>query len=361
MKVLLVVGARPNFVKIAPVIREMEKRPQTYKNLLVHTGQHYDDNMHQIFFDELELAQPGISLDVGIGTHAWQTAQVMLRFEPIAVDYKPDWVLVVGGVDSTLACTLVCAKLGIKVAHIEAGLRSFDRTQPEEINRVLIDQTADILFTPTSDADDNLMLEGIDSEKIHFVGNIIIDTLVRLLPKAKQRWPQLRKKFNLGHYLLVTLNRSANIDDTQTLSEILQALAKVSRTIPVLFPVRAKTHQRITDNNLLPKSGNLNFVEPFGYLDFLALQAHATLVLTDSGEVQEETTYLGISCLTIGRNTAHSITMTMGTNKLVPSEHKALIQAVQATLADFIDPSTYRRPELWDGGTAGRILDVLAQ
>jgi len=361
LKVLLVVGARPNFVKIAPVIREMEKRPQTYKNLLVHTGQHYDDNMHQIFFDELELAQPGISLDVGIGTHAWQTAQVMLRFEPIAVDYKPDWVLVVGGVDSTLACTLVCAKLGIKVAHIEAGLRSFDRTQPEEINRVLIDQTADILFTPTSDADDNLMLEGIDSEKIHFVGNIIIDTLVRLLPKAKQRWPQLRKKFNLGHYLLVTLNRSANIDDTQTLSEILQALAKVSRTIPVLFPVRAKTHQRITDNNLLPKSGNLNFVEPFGYLDFLALQAHATLVLTDSGEVQEETTYLGISCLTIGRNTAHSVTMTMGTNKLVPSEHKALIQAVQATLADFIDPSTYRRPELWDGGTAGRILDVLAQ
>ena len=246
MKVIHVVGARPNFVKIAPIMREMARYPRVFEQILVHTGQHYDANMSRVFFDELGLPKPDVNLEVGSGSHAWQTAQVMLRFEPVALDYRPDWVIVVGDVNSTLACALVCGKLGIPVAHVEAGLRSFDRTMPEEINRLLTDQTADLLFTPSRDANENLSQEGIAPEKVHMVGNVMIDTLVQLLPKAKQRWPSLCERFGLDRYVLVTLHRPTNVDDSNTLGGIMAALAEISQEIPVLFPVHPRTRQRIS-------------------------------------------------------------------------------------------------------------------
>ena len=232
LRVLHAIGARPNFMKVAPIMREMAKYAQDYEQILVHTGQHYDANMSQVFFDELELPRPNVNLEVGSGSHAWQTAQVMLRFEPVVTEYQPDWVIVVGDVNSTLACTLVCAKLAVKVAHVEAGLRSFDRTMPEEYNRLLTDQIADLLFTPSRDADHNLHREGIPSERVHFVGNVMIDTLVHLLPKAEKRWPIQREKLNLSSYILVTLHRPLNVDDPSTLGEIMAALVEIGQEIP---------------------------------------------------------------------------------------------------------------------------------
>ena len=293
MRVLHVVGARPNFMKIAPIMREMSKFPDNFEQLLVHTGQHYDANMSQVFFEELDLPHPDINLEIGSGSHAVQTAQVMLKFEPVVLDYKPDWVIVVGDVNSTLACTIVCSKLGIKVAHVEAGLRSFDRTMPEEINRLLTDQIADLLLTPSRDGDENLQREGIAPEKIRFVGNVMIDTLVYLLPKAKQAWSQLCNRFNLDRYILVTLHRPSNVDDPVVLAEIMGALVEISQHTPILFPVHPRTRQRLETLGFNTNS-QLQLIEPLGYIDFLALQAYAQLVLTDSGGVQEETTYLDV-------------------------------------------------------------------
>jgi UDP-N-acetylglucosamine 2-epimerase (non-hydrolysing) len=357
--ILHVVGARPNFMKIAPIMREMAKYPQHFKSILVHTGQHYDANMSQVFFDELELPSPDVNLGVGSGSHAQQTAQVMLCFEPVVLDYKPDWVIVVGDVNSTLASALVCRKLGIQVAHVEAGLRSFDRTMPEEINRLLTDQLADLLFTPSPDANKNLLREGIAPEKIHLVGNVMIDTLVGLLPKAEQRWPGLCERFGLNRYVLVTLHRPSNVDDSDTLTEIFAALTEISQEIPVLFPVHPRTRRRITDSDLQPGPCNLRLIEPLGYLDFLALQAHADLVLTDSGGVQEETTYLGVPCLTARSNTERPITVTAGTNRLVEGKREALIAAARAAL----DGGSKRGavPELWDGMAAQRIVRAVAR
>jgi UDP-N-acetylglucosamine 2-epimerase (non-hydrolysing) len=219
-----VVGARPNFMKIAPIMREMEKYTDIFEQVLVHTGQHYDINMSEIFFDELELPKPTINLEVGSSSHAWQTAEIMLRFEPLLLEFKPDWVVVPGDVNSTLACSLVTSKLGIKIAHVEAGLRSFDKTMPEEINRVMTDHLADLLFTPSRDADENLLREGIASEKIKFVGNVMIDTLTRLLPKAEARWPALKTRYGFDQYDLVTLHRPSNVDVPETLTEIISGL-----------------------------------------------------------------------------------------------------------------------------------------
>ncbi len=358
-RILIVVGARPNFMKVAPIVREMRKYPQNFEPVLVHTGQHYDTNMSQVFFDELELPRPDVNLEVGSGSHAWQTAQVMVGFERVAMDYKPDWVIVVGDVNSTLACALVSSKLAIQVAHVEAGLRSFDRTMPEEINRLLTDQIADLLFTPSLDANENLAREGIERERIHFVGNVMIDTLVRLLPRAEQRWPILRERFGTDRYVLVTLHRPSNVDDSTTLAEIIATLKEMSKGIRILFPVHPRTRQRISDTGSELLAFDLHLIEPLGYVEFLALEAHAGLVVTDSGGVQEETTYLGIPCLTVRGNTERPITVTSGTNRLVESKREALLAAAREAL----DGGWKRRvlPELWDGMAAQRIVHAIAR
>ena len=353
------VGARPNFMKVAPVMHEMAQYPREFEQILVHTGQHYDTLMSRVFFEELGLPRPDVNLEVGSGSHTWQTAQVMSRFEPVVEEISPDWVAVVGDVNSTLACALVCSKMGIGVAHVEAGLRSYDRSMPEEINRLLTDQISDLLFTPSSDADENLLREGVAEEKVHFVGNVMIDTLVRLLPKAQAQWPGLRERFGLQRYLLVTLHRPSNVDEIEGLKGILEALSEISNEIAVLFPVHPRTRRRIHDFGLQEAAQGVQLLEPFGYLNFLALQAHADLVLTDSGGIQEETTYLGVPCLTARPNTERPVTIRSGTNQLVESSRQALVEAIRGRLAAEKVPR--RVPPLWDGHTAKRIVRVFLQ
>jgi UDP-N-acetylglucosamine 2-epimerase (non-hydrolysing) len=357
MKLLYVVGARPNFMKVDPIMRAVGLHSPGYRQVLVHTGQHYDPLMSEVFFEQLELPEPDINLEVGSGSHAWQTAQIMLRFEPVLMDIQPDWLLVVGDVNSTLACSLVASKLGIKVAHVEAGLRSFDRKMPEEINRLLTDQLADLLFTPSEDGTQNLLREGVAPEKIRFVGNVMLDTLVRLLPKSEDRWTGLRARLGLNHFILVTLHRPSNVDDRHTLAGIMDALVEVSQVRQVLFPVHPRTRQRIAEFGLGQVAASIELLEPLGYLDFLALEAHADLVLTDSGGIQEETTFLGIPCLTARQNTERPVTIRLGTNRLVGSSCSALVAAIHSRLDE--GKGEARLPPLWDGRTAQRIVDVL--
>jgi UDP-N-acetylglucosamine 2-epimerase (non-hydrolysing) len=356
LKILHVVGARPNFMKVAPIMHEMAQHPGEFEQVLVHTGQHYDSRMSRVFFEELGLPRPDVNLEVGSGSHAWQTAQVMLRFERAVQEISPDWVVVVGDVNSTLACALVCSKMGIRVAHVEAGLRSCDRSMPEEINRLLTDQISDLLFTPSSDADENLLREGVAEEKINLVGNVMIDTLVRLTPKAQAQWPGLRERYGLRRFLLVTLHRPSNVDEAKGLKEILEALGEISEEIPVLFPVHPRTRQRIQDFGLQDTARKVRLLEPFGYLDFLALQAHADLVLTDSGGIQEETTYLDVPCLTVRPNTERPVTVLSGTNQLVESTRQALVDAIHSCLS--VGKAPRKVPPLWDGHTAKRIIQV---
>jgi UDP-N-acetylglucosamine 2-epimerase (non-hydrolysing) len=356
LKILHVVGARPNFMKIAPIMKVMSSHQGLFEQTLVHTGQHYDDAMSDIFFNEFELSAPDVNLEVGSGSHAWQTAQVMLRFEPVVLDYKPDWVITVGDVNSTLACSLVCSKLGFPVAHVEAGLRSFDRSMPEEINRLLTDQIADLLFTPSQDGNENLANEGIAADKIHFVGNVMIDTLVQLLPNAEARWSKLRERLGLDQYLLVTLHRPSNVDNLSSLKDILEALEEVSKRIQVLFPIHPRTRQRIDQFGFDSMIKGIKVLEPIGYLDFMSLQMHAKVVLTDSGGVQEETTYLGIPCITARPNTERPITITMGSNRLVNSTRDELVEAIHLTMEKGAPNA--KIPPLWDGHTAERIVEV---
>ncbi len=356
-KILHVVGARPNFMKAAPLIHELDRRPADFSQVLVHTGQHYDAAMSEVFFQELGLPEPHVNLEVGSGSHAQQTAQIMARFEPVLLEYQPDWVVVPGDVNSTIACSLVAVKLGFPVAHVEAGLRSFDRTMPEEINRILTDQIASLLLTPSADGDENLLREGIPKERIHMVGNIMIDTLVRLLPKAESRWPALQQRWSLpDRYLLATLHRPSNVDQLGPLEQILGALNKLAETIAVIMPVHPRTRQKLTQLTGFKANANLFLLEPQGYLDFLALERNAALVITDSGGVQEETSYLGIPCLTARPNTERPITITAGTNELVASQTDALLAAARRRLTEPVNKSTI---PLWDGATAERIADVL--
>lgn len=358
MKLIHVIGARPNFMKVAPVFNALRAH-QGVEQTVVHTGQHYDRNMSEVFFEQLGLPVPDVNLGVGSGTHAQQTAQVMLRFEEIVSADRPDWVVVYGDVNSTAAATFVCAKLQIPVAHVEAGLRSGDRTMPEEINRLVTDQLADLLFTPSLDGNENLAREGIAPSKVYFVGNVMIDTLIRLLPQAEALWPELRDRYGLDRFGLITLHRPSNVDEPERLAGILRTLNEVGRDLPLLFPIHPRTRSRIENQGLGDDTSHITLSEPLGYLEFLALQAHAALVYTDSGGVQEETTWLGTPCITLRENTERPITVSQGTNVLVGHDMQALRQASARALAGA--SARPEPPPLWDGHAGERIAAILTR
>jgi len=373
MKILCVAGARPNFMKIAPIINQMEKynsahSPQKiFEYLLVHTGQHYDDNMSDYFFKDLQMPPPDIYLGIGSGTHAEQTAKIMIRFEKACFQENPDLVIVVGDVNSTLACSIVAAKLLIPVAHVEAGLRSFDRTMPEEINRVITDSLSEYLFTTCQDANENLKKEGIPENKIHLVGNVMIDTLL----KSKELANSKIKKFNKlkkEDYGLLTLHRPSNVDNKRIIHEIFEALTEISKKIPIIFAAHPRTKKMIKEFGLsyyfqktlnfdLPRIKGIYIIPPLSYLEFLYLMDSAKLVLTDSGGIQEETTVLGIPCLTLRENTERPITIKEGTNILVGSNKDKIIKESFTILND--KGKTGKIPEFWDGKASQRILNIL--
>jgi UDP-N-acetylglucosamine 2-epimerase (non-hydrolysing) len=353
VRIIHVVGARPNFMKAAPVLRALQRFPEV-RQVLVHTGQHYDANMSGVFFAELGMPEPELNLQVGSGSHAQQTAAIMTRFEPIVLETHPDMVLVYGDVNSTVAAALVCAKLLVPVAHVEAGLRSFDRTMPEEINRMVTDQLADLLLTPSLDGNENLQREGISEHRIRFVGNVMIDTLVSLLPKAQSQLPDDLPP----RYVLVTMHRPSNVDDSIFLGELLQALDEISDDLPVIFPIHPRTRQRIADFGLkLSNDGPMRLTEPLSYLQFLALQSKATAVISDSGGIQEETTYLGVPCLTVRENTERPVTTILGTNVLVGRSMERLRHELKRILGGDRRPSSV--PPLWDGRAAERVADAV--
>ena len=354
MKLLHVVGARPNFMKAAPVYRALAKRGA--EQVLVHTGQHYDALMSDVFFETLQIPRPDESLNVGSGSHAQQTAAIMSKFEPVVLARKPDFVLVYGDVNSTVAAALVCAKLGIRVAHVESGLRSNDREMPEEINRLVTDQLSDILFTPSPDGDENLKREGISAYKVFLVGNVMIDTLVQFLPQADALYPALKQKLSLGDsFGLVTLHRPSNVDDEATFIPMLNILNELSQDLPLVFPVHPRTRDRWADE--LKGNPNLRIIDPLGYLEFLALQKYAKVVVTDSGGIQEETTYLGTPCLTLRENTERPITITQGTNVLIGRDWDALRREFRIALNGPKKQGS--SIPLWDGRASDRIADVL--
>lgn len=368
MRLLSVVGARPNFIKIAPLIDEFRKCSD-FEHLLVHTGQHYDELLSGNFFADLGLPTPDVNLEVGSGSHAQQTAEVMKRLEPVLLDYMPQMVLVVGDVNSTLAAAVTAVKLGIPVAHVEAGLRSFDMTMPEEVNRKLTDAVSSLLFVTEQSGVENLKHEGVASEKIFLVGNVMIDCLLRHRELAAQSSPILdrlgvRSKSGPHRpYGVLTLHRPSNVDDSETLRGILSAIKAISAELPVFFPIHPRTRKNIRafDLELYLADSNASAgivpLDPLGYLDFLALNAQARLVLTDSGGVQEETTVLGVPCLTLRDNTERPATVEHGSNQVVGVNPDRILDAARGILGN--PKPTERRPPLWDGGAAGRIVNML--
>lgn len=353
MEILHVVGARPNFMKVAPVLHALRDYAGIQQTL-VHTGQHYDARMSDVFFEQLDLPAPDLHLAVGSGTHGAQTGQIMIKFEEALLQRRPNWVVVYGDVNSTVAATLVASKLQIPVAHVEAGLRSGDRTMPEELNRLVTDQLSDMLLTPSRDGDRNLLREGIAAEKIHFVGNVMIDTLVRLLPKA--RLPKLAGLSD--RYALVTLHRPSNVDDPAGLAELMAAIRQQSRKLQIVFPIHPRTRarlQQLGETDFDP--ARILLTEPVGYLEFIALQKHASLIVTDSGGIQEESTYLQVPCLTLRENTERPVTVELGTNQLLGRDFAALDREVDSILAG--NGRRGRIPPLWDGQSGGRIAEFL--
>jgi UDP-N-acetylglucosamine 2-epimerase (non-hydrolysing) len=343
-------------MKAAPVYRALASRG--HEQVLVHTGQHYDALMSDVFFKGLEIPNPDESLNAGSGSHAQQTAAIMSRFEPVVLAHKPEIVLVYGDVNSTVAAALVCSKIGIRVGHVESGLRSFDRTMPEEINRLVTDQLADILFTPSSDGNENLAREGVQEEKVFLVGNVMIDTLIRFLPRADELFPKLKAELSLGSFGLVTLHRPSNVDDESAFLPMLQELDSLSEELPLIFPVHPRTRQKWSAR-LEQCSPNIQVIAPLGYLEFLALQKNARVVITDSGGIQEETTYLGTPCLTLRENTERPITVTLGTNVLIGRDWAMLRNQFHAALDS--DRKHKGRPPLWDGKAAERIAEILSR
>lgn len=369
IKILNIVGARPNFMKMAPIIKAMNKHPDKIQHLLVHTGQHYDQKMSKSFFDDLGMPKPDIDLGVGSGTHAEQTARVMVEFEKVCLREKPDLVIVVGDVNSTMACAITAKKLMTKVAHVEAGLRSRDMTMPEEINRLCTDVLCDFLFTTDHFADENLRAEGISGEKIHFAGNVMIDSLLAHTERAKELGTLENMGLVQGHYATVTIHRPSNVDDRQIFTGILEALREIAKDIPLLFPMHPRTRKMLNSFELqnyappLEKSNDrlesgLWSTEPLGYLDFLNLNMNARFVLTDSGGLQEETTVLGVPCITIRENTERPITCEVGTNMVIGNSKVKIIETAKKLLKG--DASCKGMvPEKWDGKAAERITEVL--
>jgi UDP-N-acetylglucosamine 2-epimerase (non-hydrolysing) len=357
-RVLSVVGTRPNFMKTVPVIHELERRAEGFEHVLVHTGQHYDEAMSQVFLDELEAGEPQYALGVGSGTHAQQVARVMERLEPVLADVQPDVLLVPGDVNSTMAAALVATKLEIPVGHIEAGLRSFDRTMPEEINRIVTDQVSDLLFTHSPEAHDNLVAEGRPPELIHYVGNTMIDTLVRLEPRIRARGTAARYGLEPGSYLLVTLHRPALVDGP-LLAEAIANLGAVAEQMPVLFPAHPRTTASMERQRIDVTTSRVKIVEPVGYIDFLSLLATSAGALTDSGGIQEEATFLGIPCLTLRDNTERPVTVELGTNTLLGLAPERILEVPELVRAAAASRSEV--PPLWDGRAAERLVDVLAE
>ena len=360
LRILCVVGARPNFIKIAPLMKAMARHRDRLEPILVNTGQHYDREMVDYFFEDLEIPEPSLNLGVGSGSQAEQTARIMLAFEPICLQEKPDLVLVVGDVNSTLACALVGAKLGFKVAHVEAGLRSFDRTMPEEINREVTDLLSDYLFTTCEDANLNLGKIGVAPERIFFVGNVMIDSLLEHLPRARQRSILQRLNLENADYGLITLHRPSNVDDPAALRQFLAAFEEIQKHLKLIFPAHPRTLKNVASFGLKSRiegMKNLIITPPQGYLDFLALMDRAKLVLTDSGGLQEETTVLGVPCLTLRNNTERPITVEMGTNNLVGTQKSAILEAALPIINGQRRPG--RIPPLWDGRASGRVVQTL--
>lgn len=375
MKIISVVGARPNFMKMAPIHKEFEKQSavggqQAVEHLICHTGQHYDEKMSKVFFNDLELPKPDFYLGAGSGSHAEQTAKIMIEFEKVLLQVKPDIVMVYGDVNSTVACSLVAAKMGVKIAHVESGLRSFDRTMPEEINRIVTDHLSDYLFVTEKSGVENLKHEGIPEEKIFFVGNTMIDSLIHYLPKAEKS--EILKTYNLlvpakseltdeagqpTNYILVTLHRPSNVDNEENVKEIINLLNKLAEKRKIIFPMHPRTKAVIEKLNLIL---NINIVltDPIGYIDFLALMKNAELVITDSGGIQEETTFLGVQCITVRDNTERPITVEIGTNQLIGTD----LEKVGIVASDILERTIKKGniPDLWDGNTAQRIKENIS-
>jgi UDP-N-acetylglucosamine 2-epimerase (non-hydrolysing) len=359
-KILHVVGARPNFMKIAPVMKAVA-RADFADQELVHTGQHYDVSMSDVFFSDLGMPMPGIHLGVGSGSHAEQTAKVMIGFERVCLELRPDVVVVAGDVNSTLACAIDCAKLAIPCAHVEAGLRSFDMTMPEEVNRVVTDRLCEILFTPSADADENLLREGTAPSRIFRVGNVMIDTLLAHLPKARATGALTKLGVEPGSYAVVTLHRPSNVDDRAVLSGLIDVLEEIQAQVPVVFPAHPRTRRRLEEFGFSARVAallGLRLCDPLGYLEFLALTSHAAMVLTDSGGLQEETTALGIPCLTLRQNTERPVTITEGTNTLVGTDPSRIVAAAR-TAMDQRGRAPRPPPALWDGRASERIAEVM--
>jgi UDP-N-acetylglucosamine 2-epimerase (non-hydrolysing) len=363
LKVINVVGARPNFMKMAPIIEALNRRPDAFRHILVHTGQHYDERMSRAFFDDLGMPKPDIDLEIGSGSHAEQTARVMVEFEKVCLRERPDLVIVVGDVNSTMACAITAKKLGTAVAHVEAGLRSRDMSMPEEINRLCTDAISDYLFTTDHFADENLRAEGVPAEKVFFVGNVMIDTLLKHRAMAAgldlvDRWGLTR-----GNFATLTLHRPSNVDDADTLRGILSALSDVAREIPIIFPIHPRTRKMVERFGLSglcstsPQPRGVWLAEPLGYLDFLHLNMNAMMVITDSGGLQEETTVLGVPCITLRHNTERPITCTVGTNVIVGNDPAEIRRHMMRVLSG--QARRGRVPEKWDGRAAERIVDAL--
>jgi len=363
LKILNIVGARPNFMKIAPIVRQMKRRDNEFQQLIVHTGQHYDAAMSNSFFKDLGMPQPDFHLEVGSASHAVQTARIMTAFEPVVLAEKPDWVLVVGDVNSTVACALVCSKLGVKVAHVEAGLRSCDRTMPEEINRIVTDTISDLLLTTSQDANENLKAEGVSEDKINFVGNVMIDSLFYSLKLTEKS--NIREDLNLTKkdYAVLTLHRPSNVDDEKIFGGLLDALCVISEKIPIIFPAHPRTRARISEFGFADaiERSQIKLIEPLGYLDFIRLYSGARLVLTDSGGLQEETTALSIPCLTLRENTERPITISHGTNILTGINPERIKQIAFEVLNREASAGDKKIPPLWDGRAAERICDCLSE
>ncbi|MBE0536465.1 MAG: UDP-N-acetylglucosamine 2-epimerase (non-hydrolyzing) [Phycisphaerae bacterium] len=361
IKIICVCGARPNFMKIAPIVRAFETSGR-FETLLVHTGQHYDQKMSELFFDELGIPKPDVNLGVGSGSHAVQTAEIMKRFEPVVLEFKPDYVLVVGDVNSTIACGLVAVKLGVKLIHVEAGLRSFDRTMPEEINRVLTDSISDLLFVTEQSGMDNLKNEGVNSDRVHFVGNVMIDTLMANREKASRSTILSDLDLQPREYAVITLHRPSNVDDADIFGRIVAAFEVIEKEMKLVFPIHPRTRNNMQKTDLgrrVEAMQNLILLDPVGYLDFLCLMSNAGLVMTDSGGIQEETTILGVPCMTLRENTERPVTITEGTNRLVPITSEDILQNYRQIKAGKHSAKA-KVPKYWDGKAAERIAGIIA-